>query len=528
MNSKRVRLELLAGFIDSDGTVPKGNTTYAVISQELESHGHLIDDLQYIARSLGFRAEVGIRIHVRPNGRKSTMKELGVSGFNIEKIPTRVPRKKLSPRSVKSRNPLCCQIKVAPVGKGQYVGWHIDRNERFLLGDFTVTHNTRNEGGKDAAAARYIATMEEEITRVIFSAHDNALLEHLVEDDEPVEYKFFMPIIPMLLVNGAKGVASGFSTDIPNYNPLNIVEWIETWLDPDRNTSDLEEMVPWYRGFTGEVELVKTKTGKAVGWWSKGILEVGSGKGKKGWWHIRELPIGVWTKPFETWLEYLETGVPPKGKKWKKKDVRGLSDIRSYCTANRVHFMIKPTKDFKPDMDTPGNLKIMQKNRSLKNMVAIDENDYPHRFDSPEDVLRFFCPRRLKYYQLRKDHILGVLNRDLLKASNKYRFVKGIVNKKLELHQTKAQLEKTLSSKLWRFDKISTGAKASPPSYEYLLSMQMRSMTVEKLKELRQEDDKLTDEIETVKGKSARDLWLEDLKNFREAYKKFLETRCEE
>lgn len=386
---------------------------------------------------------------------------------------------------------------------------------------------TRLEGGKDHAAARYIATMEESITRIIYSVHDNALLERLVEDDEPVEYKFFMPILPMLLVNGAKGVASGFSTDIPNYNPLDLVDWIETWLDPERNTSELKELVPWYRGYTGQIELIKSKSGKAIGWKSSGILEIGNGKNEKGWWHIRELPIGVWTKPFEEWLEYIETGVAPKGKKWKKKDVRGLSDIKTYCTANRVHFMIKPTKDFKPDMDTPGNLKVLQKKRSLKNMIAIDENDYPHRFNSPEDVLRFFCPRRLVYYQLRKDHILDVLNQDLKKASNRYRFVKGVVDKKLNLHQTSEVLEKTLSGKPWNFDRIATG-KTESPSYEYLLSMQMRSMTVEKLSELEKEVEKITGEISVLEAKTTRTLWQDDLAVFRAEYKKFLKTRYEE
>jgi len=386
---------------------------------------------------------------------------------------------------------------------------------------------TRIEGGKDAAAPRYIATMEEEITRVIFSAHDDALLERLVEDDEPVEFRFFMPILPMLLVNGAKGVASGFSTDIPNYNPMDIVEWIETWLDEDGNTSDLPELIPWYRGYNGDIELIRTKAGKAVGWKSKGILEVGSGKGEKGWWHIRELPIGTWTKPFEEWLEYLETGTAPKGKKWKKKDVRGLSDIKNYSTVNTVHFMIKPTKDFKPDMDTPGNLKVMQKTRSLKNMVAIDENDYPHRFASPEDVLRFFCPRRLKYYQLRKDHLLDVMNRELMMASNRYRFVKGVVDKKLDLHQKKNALEVTLAGKPWKFDRIVSG-KSTEASYEYLLSMQMRSMTVEKLAELKKEVDRLENEIAVLTAKTDQVLWREDLTAFRAAYKKFLKTRREE
>lgn len=382
---------------------------------------------------------------------------------------------------------------------------------------------TRTEGGKDAAAARYLSTRAVEIARVLFSIHDDNLLERLVEDDEEIEYKFYMPILPMLLVNGSKGVASGFATTFPCYNPLDLVMWIEAWLKGD--VSEIGNLVPWYRGFKGEIELTKTD-GVVDGWTSSGILEQGTGK-EKGWWHIRELPVGLWTSVFEEWLEYLETGVSPKGKKWKKKDVRGLSDIKSYSTPNTVHFMIKPTKDFKPCMKTAGNLKVMKKKHSLRNMIAIDENDYPHRFASPEELLQFFCPTRLRYYQLRKDYMIGILKIDLLKASNKYRFVKGVVDKKLNINQTDERLEEILCSKVWNFDKVKSGTNQTL-SYDYLLGMQMRSMTVKKLEILKREADHLREEIAILDAKSDKDLWKEDLEKFKVVYKKFLKTRCEE
>ena len=517
LNDEEIRLRLLAGFIDANGDskYSKG-INYAIISLRGEEYGHIINDLQYISRSLGFKAEIGER-------ECGIMKELTISGPGLCWIPTRIPHKKLTGCYGKKYTTYCSVI-VKPENRGRYIGWHIDGNERFLLGDFTVTHNTRLLGGKDHAAARYPFTMAEDITRVLFSIQDDPLLERLIEDNELVEYKFFMPILPMILVNGVKGIASGFSTEIPCYNPLEIVNWIEMWLD--RDVSNVPPLVPWYRGYNGIIELVKTKSGSVTNWRSKGILEECTGK-EKGWWNIKDLPIGTWTKPFEEWLEYLETGLSPKDKKWKKKDVRGLSDIRSYCTPNKVHFMIKPTKDFIPDMEVPGNLKVMQTTKSFKNMVAIDENDYPHRFDSPEEILRFFCPTRLKYYGLRKKHVLDVLRNDLLKASNKYRFVKGVVDNKLDLHQDDDDLEKIFSGKPWNFDRVPYGQKKEL-SYEYQLSMQMRSMTVKKLEELKREAGKLTEDIKILESKTIKDMWREDLKKFRVSYSKFLKTRCEE
>ena len=384
---------------------------------------------------------------------------------------------------------------------------------------------TRLEGGKDHASARYVATAEEEITRKIFAIEDDAILERLVEDDDPVEYKFFMPIIPMLLVNGAHGIASGYSTNIPNYNPLDLVNWILSWLDDDVNS--LPELVPWYRGFTGEINLIKGKSGKAIGWESKGILEKGVGKQDKNFWHIRELPIGVWPTPFEAWLDYLKTGSPPKGKKWRKKDVKGLEKIDNYCEANTVHFKIKPTKDFIPDMDTPGNLSVMKCKKSLKNMVAIDENDYPCRYDSPEHILQRFCPKRLEYYTLRRQHILGVLQRELKISTNRFRFVKGVVQKKINMYQDDEKIEEMFENEPWKFDRVENNGKSREKTYEYLLSMQMRSMTKKKLDSLKKEVEKLREQIKDIKTKTNKDLWREDLAAFKIAYKKFLKVRVD-
>ena len=516
INDEDTRLKLLAGLIDSDGTVRQSVNVQGIsISQEEKAHGHIIDSAQYIARSLGYRAEVGIRVCKRKNGNQSTMKELTISGNNLHRIPTKVLRKKLV-RTVGKRNALCCKITVEPAGKGEFVGWEIDGNERFLLGDFTVTHNTRAEGGSDHAAPRYPATMLEDITSFIFPSEDDPLLERLVEDNEEVEFSTFMPVIPMLLVNGANGVGVGWRCDIPQYNPLDLVRWIEVWLDDPVKVLSLKPLIPWYRGFTGEIELTKT------GWISKGILEKGTKK-DKGWWHVRELPIGLWTNAFRDWLEYLESGTVPKDKKWAKSDGKWLKNFKNYGTTNTVHFMIQPAKNFIPDMTVPKNLKIMQTSKSFKNMVAIDERGYPYRFKKPEEILLCFCHRRLKVYAQRKEYLLKMWQKDLCRASNRYRFVKAVgIDRKLDLHsfETDEELYQTMID-TWEFDKVDD-------SFDYLLNMQVRSFTKKKAADLANEKSKARAKLVDLKAKTAKDLWREDLEKFKVAYKKFLRTRCEE
>ena len=75
-----------------------------------------------------------------------------------------------------------------------------------MLGDFTITHNTRLQGGKDSASERYIFTQLNPITRYIYRKEDDAVLEYLEDDGFPVEPMFYVPIIPMILVNGGKGI----------------------------------------------------------------------------------------------------------------------------------------------------------------------------------------------------------------------------------------------------------------------------------------------------------------------------------
>ncbi len=384
---------------------------------------------------------------------------------------------------------------------------------------------TRAEGGADRAEPRYPSTMLEEIVSAIFPEVDDALLERLVEDNEEVEYSTFIPVIPMLLINGAKGVASGYSTDIPCYNPTDVVEWIEMWLEDPESVSSLEPLKPWYRGFTGDIELTYSggDSENPTGWISKGTLEEGTSKKDKGWWHIRELPVGTWTNRFKEWLEYLETGIPPKDKKWKKSEVKCLSTFKYHHTANTVHFMIKPTKEFIPDVTISQNLKNLQKNRSLKNMVAIDEKDYPYRFGTPEELLECFCHKRLGCYSKRKAYLLALWNKDLSKAKNRYRFIEAVgINRKLDLHSFEEEegLYKEMTSK-WKFDRIDG-------NFDYLLGMQVRSLTRKKADTLKKEQIQLEEKISNLKSKTPKDLWKEDLVRFKAAYKKFQKTRCEE
>jgi superfamily II DNA or RNA helicase/intein/homing endonuclease len=155
-NSREIRMGVLAGFIDADGHYHVGGFDITVKSEKL------IDDIIYLARSLGFSAykkQCQKTCTNAPGGPKTgTYYRISINGCGIEHIPTKVFRKKALPRK-QIKDVLMTRIKPVSVGMGTYYGFEIDGNRRFLLSDFTVTHNT--------ACALYIACQLKKKTLVV-------------------------------------------------------------------------------------------------------------------------------------------------------------------------------------------------------------------------------------------------------------------------------------------------------------------------------------------------------------------------
>lgn len=111
---------------------------------------------------------------------------------------------------------------------------------------------TRRMGGKDAASARYIFTKLETITRAIFHSDDSELLTYRTDDGVSIEPEFYVPVIPMVLVNGAEGIGTGWSSSVCNYNPREIVCNLRRKIAGE----PMQTMAPWYNGFTGDVSTI--------------------------------------------------------------------------------------------------------------------------------------------------------------------------------------------------------------------------------------------------------------------------------
>ncbi|KPP67462.1 DNA topoisomerase 2-alpha-like, partial [Scleropages formosus] len=383
------------------------------------------------------------------------------------------------------------------------------------LGQF----GTRLHGGKDSASPRYIFTMLSPLARLLFPATDDNLLKYNFDDNLRVEPEWYIPILPMVLVNGADGIGTGWSSRIPNYDVREIVSNIHRML----NGEDPLPMLPNYKDFKGTIEEMVTNQYMISG--EVAILDSTTIE-------ISELPVKTWTQTYkENVLEVMLNGtekVPPF-----------ITDYKEYHTDTTVRFIVKMTEEKLREAEAAGLHKVfkLQCPLTCHSMVLFDHVGSLKKYETVEDILKDFFELRMKYYILRKDWLLGMLGAESAKLSNQARFILEKIQGILVIeNKPKKELIRMLQEMGYDSDPVKAWKQAqeklaevetsedeeekvedsSGPDYNYLLSMPMWFLTKEKKEELcKQRDAKLT-ELNTLKKKSPSDLWKEDLAAFTE------------
>eukprot|EP00831_Metopus_contortus_P002198 TRINITY_DN1080_c0_g3_i2.p2 TRINITY_DN1080_c0_g3~~TRINITY_DN1080_c0_g3_i2.p2 ORF type:complete len:384 (+),score=57.32 TRINITY_DN1080_c0_g3_i2:1144-2295(+) len=151
---------------------------------------------------------------------------------------------------------------------------------------------TRNMGGKDSASPRYLNTALSKITRYIFREEDDDLLDYLIEEGQRVEPEWYIPIIPMVLINGAEGIGAGWMSNIPNFNPREICEILKKKIKGD---CIFPNIMPWYKNYSGVIA-ESEESGEYVSYGKYEICDDNT-------LEITELPIKKWTRDYKTFLE---------------------------------------------------------------------------------------------------------------------------------------------------------------------------------------------------------------------------------
>lgn len=354
---------------------------------------------------------------------------------------------------------------------------------------------TRILGGKDAASPRYIFTRLAKITRHVFNEKDDPLLTYLNEEGQKIEPVWYIPLIPTLLVNGASGIGTGWSTDIPCFNPRDLVKATRRLLigcEPE------EKLQPWYRDYDGiitpEVHAKKGLTGRYI---VRGKFE----RIEPHTIAILELPVGTWTQNYKTFLE--DQKHFPQGQ---------ILDLREYHTDVTVHFEVDLSEEFYATVATDAALIKrfkLETTVSTSNMVAFDQNGVIKSYSSPEEILKEFFQIRLDFYEKRKRYMENSLEKEWMKLDNKARFVYMVASGEIVLIKRKKPELVAELNKL--------GFLLIEDTFDYLLDMKIQSITLEQVEKLQQQRDEKRQELIVLQGKSKEDLYTTDLDEFLEA-----------
>ena len=355
---------------------------------------------------------------------------------------------------------------------------------------------SRIEGGKDAAQPRYIHTALEPIAFQLFDKRDTPLLQKNIDDGMEVEPKYYVPVLPMILVNGVSGIGTGWSTEIPKYNPKDIIDNIQACIKGET----MAPMVPWYKGFTGTIHQISPTQ-----FVTRGKYTISGNK-----LEIFELPVGLWTDKFK---EFLENQIIETTKDKKKHGI--IKHYDSYCTDTRIHFVVHfPPGELaksKWSEEVDANTKATRLEKTFKLINTISTTNM-HYYDcdfkitksvDPREIIQKFVAQRLAFYQKRKIHILTNLNEEVSLLEVKIRFIYEYIHGKLAINnKRKAEI-------------VSILEKANYPKqdndYDYLLRMPLYSLTKDKIEELEEKLANRKNERDLLSKQSKETLWNLDI-----------------
>lgn len=354
--------------------------------------------------------------------------------------------------------------------------------------------------GRDAANTRYSGTTLEEITEYIFRKEDMDLLTYIKGEDDYIEPEYYVPILPMVLVNGIRaGIGTGWSSKVPAYNPLDILKCLKVWitnnldkgekLDEKIFLSDLPEISPWYHGFEGEIIRQKVHQYSTYG-----VIVSHSDTVKE----VTELPIGMSTDSFRDKLKLLRA---------EEK----ILDFNDYCSKTKVRFVITEHPDkMICDVKTLG----LSKSVATSNMVGFDSEGKIKKYDCIDEIIYDFANVRIKLYQKRKDFLIKSLDEKIILNTSKRRFVEEIIKEDIEIYRKK------------RTEIISVLTERKYPliegKYDYLLKMSIESFTEDMIIKLDGVLERLKKELNIATITSPRDMWMKELLEFEQAYQKYL------
>ena len=328
---------------------------------------------------------------------------------------------------------------------------------------------TRIQGGKDAASPRYIHTYLQPRVRKIIREEDFEILKYRDDDGLPVEPEWYAPVLPMILVNGARGIGTGYSTYIPQCDPKVIKRML---LNKLKNGTELDtdKLVPYFEGFKG------TYTDEGA---------VGVFKKEKDEYVVTELPPGTWTADYREWLE-------------KELAEGRIKDFVDTSTDQDIHIRIK-------GIDDKVLVKSLTEKIKTTNMHAFNHKGIITKYETLNDILAEFYDVRPGIYEKRRLHQIKILQDKFPYHKNVVKFIRDQIKDTPEVNLKKKSLKEC--------DEILQKNKYEmiDGSYEYIMKLPVSAFTTEKITKHEKDMQDILAEISRLEKTTWREMWIADL-----------------
>jgi len=372
---------------------------------------------------------------------------------------------------------------------------------------------TRIMGGHDSASPRYIHTELNKIVNLIYPHSDFPLLEYNDDDGILVEPKYYVPIIPMVLVNGMNGIGTGFSTTVPKYNIRDVIKNMKRKIMKKSYLS----LTPSCNGFKGKIVKVDNKN-----FISKGIYEVINDTSIR----ITELPIGKWTDDYKKFLDSLLQEPKTKSPDNKKsKPKKTILDYKNNSSDVEIDFIITFEKGFlnslqwDDDENIDGIEKFFKlttsKGLSLKNIHLYNSKGQINKYNNLSEIYDEFYRERYELYVKRKEYELSEYNNELMILKSKMEFIQEVIDDKIVVYRRK---KCDIIQDLLKYEYIQVHSgrvvdlvnDKETSNYDYLIKMSLHLFTEEEINRLNEKINNLQEKHDILQKMTIEEIWISE------------------